>query len=785
MHRDIKPGNLWVEGELAVSGTGPRIKILDFGLAHAENGDTHITQSGAILGTPAYMAPEQARGEKPVDGRADLFALGCVLYRLCAGDIPFKAETTMGTLLAIAVNDPVPLTQRNKSIPPELSALIMQLLEKDPMRRPQSAQEVIVRLNEIEHPQEQRATPLPNRRNRGALLLAGLAFLAIVIAGVVFFWQTPDGRVVRIECDDPTIRIAFADGELKVTGAYKTPITLKPGNVSLKIVKKEANGDDFEFETDKLIVNKGDKIVLKIEVVEGKMQIVQAGKGVLDSKLLPAPDKGDPWEKVVARMEARDQVTAVRNRLKELNPRFDETSLSHRIENGIVVSLEIGDGSKLKDLTPLRALAGLKDLHLHGKFVGAADIGPLKGMKLESFQSNGCPHRDLSPLAGMPLTKANFWGCATTDLSPLRGMKLVETNLGHSAIKDISVLKGMPLEYVCLNISHVEDLSPLAGAPLKRLFAANIKAKDLKPVANAPIEWLTVNGTPIEDYTPLKTMPLKILEIDNPQRHAKLLRSIPTLKSINHRPAAEVLGDAIERADPDRHAAEWALRLGGNVWVDASKIDIKDIADLPKVRFTLTNVNLVYKPEVTDASLDNLRGLKGLRLLNIGGTNVTDAGLIRLKEHKGLTHLVLERLKLTKTGLAHLKAFKELQVLHLHEVPVTDDGLSELMDLKGLTTLTLSYARHNRGRAGPAQGIQGDERSWPARHGWRPTTPWSTSRTSMLASLDLSETKFTDTGLARLKDFRALRVLWVEKTAVTPKGLADFRTAVPACVVHQ
>src|SRR5439155_1574681 len=105
IHRDVKPGNVWLEG-----GTG-RCKILDFGLARAEADDVHLTQSGAVVGTPAYMAPEQARGDRHVDARADLFSLGCILYRLCAGDIPFKANTTMGVLMALAMHDPTPPRQ--------------------------------------------------------------------------------------------------------------------------------------------------------------------------------------------------------------------------------------------------------------------------------------------------------------------------------------------------------------------------------------------------------------------------------------------------------------------------------------------------------------------------------------------------------------------------------------------------------------------------------------------------------------------------------------------------
>src|SRR5262245_5167376 len=88
IHRDIKPANLWLEGDKA------RVKILDFGLARASADQSQLTQTGAIIGTPAFMAPEQATGEK-VGPQSDLFSLGCVLYRLCTGNMPFRGKDTI------------------------------------------------------------------------------------------------------------------------------------------------------------------------------------------------------------------------------------------------------------------------------------------------------------------------------------------------------------------------------------------------------------------------------------------------------------------------------------------------------------------------------------------------------------------------------------------------------------------------------------------------------------------------------------------------------------------
>jgi hypothetical protein len=142
IHRDIKPANLWLE---APKG---RVKILDFGLARFGD-DVHLTGSGQVLGTPAYMSPEQARGQ-PVDGRTDLWSLGVVLYRLSAGRMPFRGDEVLAVLSAIALENPPPPDQVNPGTPPDLAALVMQLLAKNRDERPATANETAERLRSIE-----------------------------------------------------------------------------------------------------------------------------------------------------------------------------------------------------------------------------------------------------------------------------------------------------------------------------------------------------------------------------------------------------------------------------------------------------------------------------------------------------------------------------------------------------------------------------------------------------------------------------------------------------------
>jgi formylglycine-generating enzyme required for sulfatase activity/WD40 repeat protein len=134
VHRDIKPGNILLEGG------NQRVKITDFGLARAAD-DASISQSGIIAGTPMYMAPEQAKGEK-IDHRADLFSLGSVMYQMLAGRPPFRASSTLAVLKRVVEDHPRPIREIIPEAPQWLCDIIAKLHAKDPDQRFPSAREV-------------------------------------------------------------------------------------------------------------------------------------------------------------------------------------------------------------------------------------------------------------------------------------------------------------------------------------------------------------------------------------------------------------------------------------------------------------------------------------------------------------------------------------------------------------------------------------------------------------------------------------------------------------------
>jgi len=147
VHRDLKPANVMLSRE-------GRVKVLDFGLAKAVDDDVHatiaatISEAGQVLGTAAYMAPEQIRGET-VDARTDLFAFGIVLYELAAGRRPFTGASNADITSAILRDAPVPLRSVRTELPPDLERIVERCLAKNPRERYQTALDVLTELKRI------------------------------------------------------------------------------------------------------------------------------------------------------------------------------------------------------------------------------------------------------------------------------------------------------------------------------------------------------------------------------------------------------------------------------------------------------------------------------------------------------------------------------------------------------------------------------------------------------------------------------------------------------------
>lgn len=196
VHRDIKPANIWLEAPR------DRVKLLDFGLAVSHQIDHRLTSAGTVVGTPAFMAPEQGSGHPP-DGRADLYSLGAVLYYMLTAQLPFDGPDLMTILMKIANGKVVPLIERRPEVPPALATLVHGLMHVQPAARPASALDVADELHRLEVQYGSGTLPLtvanlplpkPSRsRHVGAVAAACVGLLGL--AAGWWFWPAHESKV--------------------------------------------------------------------------------------------------------------------------------------------------------------------------------------------------------------------------------------------------------------------------------------------------------------------------------------------------------------------------------------------------------------------------------------------------------------------------------------------------------------------------------------------------------------------------------------------------------------
>ncbi|MCA8987876.1 MAG: serine/threonine protein kinase [Planctomycetaceae bacterium] len=269
VHRDVKPSNILLDG------TVERAMLTDFGLARAVD-DTSMTRTGIIAGTPQYMSPEQARGGT-VDSKSDLFGLGCVMYAMCTGRPPFRAENSYAVLRLITDEEPHSIHEINPDIPDWLCRLIARLMAKSPDERFASAAEVADLLEScLAHVQQPTVTLLPeplrntqsvNERKATRRWLTAIGVMLIglaVLFGFVISFQSQDGTLlIESSVDDITVRVSQGDTvvrRLTVTKAG-TKINVAAGSY---IVAIEGDVDGIAIENDKVNLRRGGTEIVKL-----------------------------------------------------------------------------------------------------------------------------------------------------------------------------------------------------------------------------------------------------------------------------------------------------------------------------------------------------------------------------------------------------------------------------------------------------------------------------------------------------------------------------------------
>ncbi len=600
IHRDIKPANVWIEGDPTAAELVQQVrrcKILDFGLARStETEDVHLTASGTILGTPAYMAPEQACGGK-VDARSDLFSLGVMLYRMSTGRLPFNGPNMMAVLTALATVTPPSARTCNRNLPQPLSDLIDRLMSKDPAGRPQSAAEVAVAVRQIVKELQAKKSATP-----------AAAVSPLATAGPGEGQNAPP-----IPLDNPTEVIsASAVKPREDTAAEPKPVL----GSTLKRRRKRT---------------------LPLIAV-GLLALVPLGWWLATVILRSETNKGS------LSVEINDPVRVpmdTKAAVKSLDP--DRAAAEYVLSIGGTV--RVNDEER-----DIKAVADLPRASFRLPVVKLAMNKQVSDMGLAHFKE--CKNLTVLQLDGTPVSDAglaHLKDCKGLTYLGLNFTKVSDAGLAHfKECKNLMTLRLDGTQVSDAGLAHFKDCKGLAELQVqetKVTDAGLVYFKDCKGLQEVLLDRSQVGDAelaPLKDCKNLMRLDLSRTNVsDTGLAHLKECKNLTLLRLIG----TQVSDAGLAHLKDCKGLKE--LNLNGTKVGDAGLAHFKGCKDLTHL--------FLEETKLSDAGFAHFKESKNLMWLGLSGTQVSDAGLAHLKECKNLAMLKIDKTKVTAAGIDELK----------------------------------------------------------------------------------------------------------------------------------
>jgi serine/threonine protein kinase len=522
-------------------------------------GEADLTQDGAILGTPAYMPPEQAAGKvNEIDQRSDIYSLGAILYEMLTLLPPVDKEGGyLAVLMRVMQGEIIPPERRSPQraragkVPRELAAIAMKAMAREPNDRYPNVEAL---RQDIERFQEGRSVSAKEDTfkelawklvKRNKMVSAFTTVLTVVLVwGLVANWLTQreadranaDAQAKRQELVDRTRaavpalvvaarQVANTSNIKEAREQVELALLYEPKNADAHLLRGQILLGQKEWsaargELEQYLQQRNDPDVRKLLDLcsTGKVNDAATQSAVADvlgRQNVPGPAV-PLLNEVDAERKKREPLLPVYQKQIEVNWK----GLGKRLSLGQDAQFGL-DFWRCRQVTTLEPLKGmpLNTLNLDGTSV--QDLTPLQGMPLIKLDLHGCDRvRDVTPLKDMPLTTLDLSGCEQVhNLTPLKGLPLTSLNLfGCRQVYDLTPLKDMPLTTLNLSLcGQVRDISPLKGLPLRRLHLHGCgQVQDLTPLRGMPLTHLELLWCgQVHDLSPLKGMPLTWLHLGN------------------------------------------------------------------------------------------------------------------------------------------------------------------------------------------------------------------------------------------------------------------------------